>query len=205
MTETEEPAGQNSTAEYKQRRVLVAEDETLIRLDIVEILTGAGYEVVGEAENGERAVELAREHKPDLVVMDVKMPVMDGITAAKTIAEEKIAPVVMLTAFSQRDLVESAREAGAMAYVVKPFGENDLVPAIEVAAARFEELRALEQEVSSLTEKFETRKLVDRAKSLLISTMGLSEPEAFRWIQKTSMDRRLTMREVAETVVDQMG
>lgn len=205
MTETEEPAGQDSTAEYKQRRVLVAEDETLIRLDIVEILTGAGYEVVGEAENGERAVELAREHKPDLVVMDVKMPVMDGITAAKTIAEEKIAPVVMLTAFSQRDLVESAREAGAMAYVVKPFGENDLVPAIEVAAARFEELRALEQEVSSLTEKFETRKLVDRAKSLLISTMGLSEPEAFRWIQKTSMDRRLTMREVAETVVDQMG
>ncbi|WP_150460094.1 ANTAR domain-containing response regulator [Nesterenkonia ebinurensis] len=189
----------------EQRRVLVAEDETLIRLDIVEILTGAGYQVVGEAENGERAVELAREHQPDLVVMDVKMPVMDGITAAKTIAEEKIAPVVMLTAFSQRDLVESAREAGAMAYVVKPFGENDLVPAIEVAAARFEELRALEQEVSSLAEKFETRKLVDRAKSLLISTMGLSEPEAFRWIQKTSMDRRLTMREVAETVVDQMG
>lgn len=193
-----------SSTSGEQRRVLVAEDETLIRLDIVEILTGAGYQVVGEAENGERAVELAREHKPDLVVMDVKMPVMDGITAAKTIAEEKIAPVVMLTAFSQRDLVESAREAGAMAYVVKPFGENDLVPAIEVAAARFEEMRALELEVTSLADKFETRKLVDRAKSLLISKMGLSEPEAFRWIQKTSMDRRLTMREVAETVVDQM-
>ncbi|GFZ91059.1 transcriptional regulator [Nesterenkonia alkaliphila] len=201
----EAPDSPTSSTAGEQRRVLVAEDETLIRLDIVEILTGAGYLVVGEAENGERAVELAREHKPDLVVMDVKMPVMDGITAAKTIAEEKIAPVVMLTAFSQRDLVESAREAGAMAYVVKPFGENDLVPAIEVAVGRFEEMRALELEVTSLADKFETRKLVDRAKSLLISKMGLSEPEAFRWIQKTSMDRRLTMREVAETVVDQMG
>lgn len=196
---------ENLESEAKRLKVLVAEDETLIRLDIVEILNGAGYDVVGEAENGERAVELARELRPELVVMDVKMPVMDGITAAKTIAEEKIAPVVMLTAFSQRDLVESAREAGAMAYVVKPFGENDLIPAIEIAAARFEELRALEEEVSSLAEQFETRKLVDRAKALLISTMGLSEPQAFRWIQKTSMDRRLTMREVAETVVDQMG
>lgn len=200
------PAAESGAADQEaRRRVLVAEDETLIRLDIVEILTGAGYEVVGEAENGERAVELARAHTPDLVVMDVKMPVMDGITAARTIAEERIAPVVMLTAFSQRDLVESAREAGAMAYVVKPFGENDLVPAIEVAVARFDEMRALEEEVSSLAEKFETRKLVERAKSLLTTKMGLSEPEAFRWIQKTSMDRRLTMREVAETVVDQMG
>ncbi|TLP98388.1 response regulator [Nesterenkonia salmonea] len=206
MTEENEASpGETSGAEGTQRRVLVAEDETLIRLDIVEILTGAGYQVVGEAENGEKAVELARQHTPDLVVMDVKMPVMDGITAAKIIADEKIAPVVMLTAFSQRDLVESAREAGAMAYVVKPFGENDLIPAIEVAAARFDELRALESEVSTLAEKFEARKLVDRAKSLLISKMSLSESEAFRWIQKTSMDRRLTMREVAETVVDQMG
>lgn len=206
MTEENEASpGETSGAEGIQRRVLVAEDETLIRLDIVEILTGAGYQVVGEAENGEKAVELARQHTPDLVVMDVKMPVMDGITAAKIIADEKIAPVVMLTAFSQRDLVESAREAGAMAYVVKPFGENDLIPAIEVAAARFDELRALESEVSTLAEKFEARKLVDRAKSLLISKMSLSESEAFRWIQKTSMDRRLTMREVAETVVDQMG
>ncbi|MBE1513925.1 response regulator NasT [Nesterenkonia halotolerans] len=186
------------------RRVLVAEDETLIRLDIVEILGGAGYEVVGEADNGERAVELARETEPDLVVMDVKMPIMDGITAAKIIAEERIAPVVMLTAFSQRDLVESAREAGAMAYVVKPFTENDLVPAVEVAMARFDEIRALEDEVTSLADKFETRKLVERAKSLLTTKMGLTEPEAFRWIQKTSMDRRLSMREVAETVVDQM-
>ncbi|GAA4830736.1 response regulator [Garicola koreensis] len=209
MTEPTETSPEGATeptsAQAPKRRVLVAEDETLIRLDIVEILTDAGYEVVGEAENGERAVELAREHRPDLVVMDVKMPVMDGITAAKTIAEERIAPVVMLTAFSQRDLVESAQEAGAMAYVVKPFGQNDLVPAIEVAAARFDEIRALEAEVTSMADKFETRKLVDRAKSVLTSKMGLSEPEAFRWIQKTSMDRRLTMREVAETVVDQMG
>jgi two-component system, response regulator PdtaR len=201
----EKEASPEGRGEGTQRRVLVAEDETLIRLDIVEILTGAGYQVVGEAENGEKAVELARQHSPDLVVMDVKMPVMDGITAAKIIADEKIAPVVMLTAFSQRDLVESAREAGAMAYVVKPFGENDLIPAIEVAAARFDELRALESEVSTLAEKFEARKLVERAKSLLISKMSLSEAEAFRWIQKTSMDRRLSMREVAETVVDQMS
>lgn len=206
QTETSpDQAAEPTTAQAPTRRVLVAEDETLIRLDIVEILTDAGYAVVGEAENGEKAVELAREHRPDLVVMDVKMPVMDGITAAKTIAEERIAPVVMLTAFSQRDLVESAQEAGAMAYVVKPFGQNDLVPAIEVAAARFDEIRALEAEVTSMADKFETRKLVDRAKSVLITKMGLSEPEAFRWIQKTSMDRRLTMREVAETVVDQMG
>lgn len=207
MTEQQNEAAEATTpaAEPAPRRVLVAEDETLIRLDIVEILNGAGYEVVGEAENGEKAVELAREAQPDLVVMDVKMPVMDGITAAKTIAEERIAPVVMLTAFSQRDLVESAREAGAMAYVVKPFGENDLIPSIEVAVARFDEIRALEEEVTSMADKFETRKLVDRAKSVLTTKMGLSEPEAFRWIQKTSMDRRLTMREVAETVIDQMG
>ncbi|MGO1193736.1 MAG: ANTAR domain-containing response regulator [Nesterenkonia sp.] len=209
MTEQPETSPDESVVptsdEAPQRRVLVAEDETLIRLDIVEILTDAGYAVVGEAENGEKAVELAREHRPDLVVMDVKMPVMDGITAAKAIAEERIAPVVMLTAFSQRDLVESAQEAGAMAYVVKPFGQNDLVPAIEVAAARFDEIRALEAEVTSMADKFEARKLVERAKSVLTSKMGLSEPDAFRWIQKTSMDRRLTMREVAETVVDQMG
>ncbi|WP_022873303.1 ANTAR domain-containing response regulator [Nesterenkonia alba] len=207
MSEETQSAGQAAgpVAEGDRRRVLVAEDETLIRLDVVEILTGAGYEVVGEADNGEQAVELARQHEPDLVVMDVKMPVMDGITAARTIAEERIAPVLMLTAFSQRDLVESAREAGAMAYVVKPFSENDLVPAIEVAVARFDEIRALEDEVADISEKFETRKLVDRAKSLLTTKMGLTEPEAFRWIQKTSMDRRLTMREVADTVIEQMS
>ena len=186
-------------------RVVVAEDETLIRPDIVEILSAEGYAVVGEADNGQRAVELATELAPDVVLMDVKMPIMDGITAAEQIAREKVAPVVLLTAFSQRELVERARQAGAMAYVVKPFSENDLVPAIELAVARFEELRALEAEVSDLTEQFATRKLVDRAKSLLTTTLDLSEPEAFRWIQKTSMDRRLTMREVAQTVIDQMG
>ena len=185
--------------------MVVAEDEPLIRLDIVEILAAEGYRVVGEAENGLRAVELAQEHRPDLILMDVKMPVLDGISAAEQIAREKIAPVVLLTAFSQRELVERARDAGAMAYVVKPFSEKDLVPAIELAVARFDELRALEAEVSDLAEQFATRKLVERAKSLLTSTMDMTEPEAFRWIQKSSMDRRLTMREVAQTVIDQMG
>ncbi|GAA3695675.1 response regulator [Zhihengliuella alba] len=188
----------------RPRRVIVAEDETLIRLDIVEILQGEGYEVVAEADNGEKAIELAREHRPDLVLMDVKMPVMDGITAAETIVKERIAPVVLLTAFSQKELVERAREAGAMAYVVKPFTPSELIPAIEVAAARHDELIALEQEVGSLQEQFETRKLVERAKSVLTTKMGLSEPEAFRWIQKTSMDRRLSMREVAETILAQV-
>lgn len=205
---TEMPTGQGETTrptETERLRVVVAEDETLIRVDIVEILTGQGYEVVGEADNGQKALELATELEPDVVLMDVKMPIMDGITAAEHIARDKIAPVVLLTAFSQRELVERAREAGAMAYVVKPFNENDLVPAIELAVARFDELRALEEEVSDLAEQFATRKLVDRAKSLLTTTLDLSEPEAFRWIQKTSMDRRLSMREVAQTVVDQMG
>ncbi|GER23465.1 transcriptional regulator [Zafaria cholistanensis] len=196
---TESPA-----APRPARRVVVAEDETLIRLDIVEILEGEGYEVVAEADNGEKAVALAREHKPDLVLMDVKMPVMDGITAAEAIVKERIAPVVLLTAFSQRELVERAREAGAMAYVVKPFTPNDLIPAIEIAVARHEELLALEMEVGDLQEQFATRKLVERAKSVLTTRMGLTEPEAFRWIQKTSMDRRLSMREVAETIISQV-
>ena len=186
------------------RSVLVAEDETLIRLDIVEILRQEGYEVVAEVDNGESAIEKARELKPDLVLMDVKMPVLDGISAAETIVKERICPVVLLTAFSQKELVDRAREAGAMAYVVKPFTEADLTPAIEIAISRHDELRALEEEVSNLSEQFETRKLVDRAKSLLITKMGLTEPEAFRWIQKTSMDRRLSMRQVAETVIDQV-
>ncbi|NUL45159.1 response regulator [Cellulosimicrobium funkei] len=200
--ETTRTTGQAGT---DQLRVVVAEDETLIRVDIVEILTGQGYDVVGEADNGQKALELATELEPDVVLMDVKMPVMDGITAAEHIAEAKIAPVVLLTAFSQRELVDRAREAGAMAYVVKPFNENDLVPAIELAVARFDELRALEEEVSDLAEQFATRKLVDRAKSLLTTSLNLSEPEAFRWIQKSSMDRRLSMREVAQTVIDQMS
>ena len=189
----------------KQPRVVVAEDEALIRLDLVELLTGEGYEVVGEAGNGEEALKLARELEPDLVVMDVKMPKMDGISAAAVIAEERIAPVVMLTAFSQRELVERAAEAGALAYVVKPFTPADLIPSIEIALSRFQQLVTLENEVADLAERFETRKLVDRAKGILNDKMGLSEPEAFRWIQKASMDRRLTMQDVAKTIIDQLG
>ena len=183
-------------------RVLVAEDEALIRLDLVELLEGEGYEVVGQAGDGEEAVEKARQLQPDLVVMDVKMPKMDGITAASTIAEERIAPVVMLTAFSQRELVDRAREAGAMAYVVKPFDASDVVPAIELAMARYAEIRAVEDEVSDLHERLESRKAVDHAKGLLMEGLGLTEPEAFRWIQKTAMDLRKSMREVAEGVIE---
>lgn len=189
----------------QRRRVVVAEDDSMIRMDVVEILSAEGYEVVGEAADGRRAVELTREHEPDLVLMDVKMPVLDGISAAEEIAAERIAPVVLLTAFSQKELVERAREAGAMAYVVKPYTAADLIPAIEIAVSRFDEIVALEDEVTEMKDQFETRKLVERAKSLLISRMGLSEPEAFRWIQKTSMDRRLSMREVAEAILNQVG
>ncbi|MCW1249086.1 response regulator [Acaricomes phytoseiuli] len=205
MTDSLEPTEAPAPNTDAGRRVIVAEDETLIRLDIVEILTGEGYEVVGEADNGEKAVALARELEPDLVLMDVKMPVMDGISAAETIVKERIAPVVLLTAFSQKELVERARDAGAMAYVVKPFTPADLIPAIEIALSRHEEVKALEAEITDLQDRFETRKLVERAKSLLTTRMGLSEPEAFRWIQKTSMDRRLSMREVAQTIIDQVN
>jgi AmiR/NasT family two-component response regulator len=182
-------------------RVVIAEDEALIRLDLKEMLEEEGYSVVGEAGDGQQAVELARVHRPDLVILDVKMPVLDGISAAEKIAEESIAPVLMLTAFSQRDLVERARDAGAMAYLVKPFSKTDVVPAIEMAVSRFNELRALENEVLDLTQRLETRKLVDRAKSILQTQYGLTEPAAFRWIQKTSMDRRLSMQQVAEAVI----
>ena len=187
-----------------KRRAIVAEDEALIRMDIVETLREGGYDVVGEASNGEECVSARRELKPDVVVMDVKMPVMDGITAAEHIAKERLAPVVLLTAFSQTELVERARDAGAMAYVVKPFTPADLLPAVEIAASRFVEIRALENEIADINERMETRKTVERAKGLLMEKMQLNEPEAFRWIQKTSMDRRLTMREVAEAVIDQM-
>nr|WP_170970415.1 response regulator [Streptomyces zhaozhouensis] len=183
-------------------RVVIAEDEALIRLDLKEMLEEEGYTVVGEAGDGQRAVELARELNPDLVILDVKMPVMDGISAAEKIAADSIAPVLMLTAFSQRDLVERARDAGAMAYLVKPFSKSDVVPAIEIAVSRFQQLSSLAGEVADLTQRLETRKLVDRAKSVLQTEYGLSEPAAFRWIQKTSMDRRLSMRQVAEAVIE---
>lgn len=186
-------------------RIVVAEDETIIRLDIVETLTAQGYEVVGEADNGQRAIELVEELAPDVVLMDISMPVMDGLSATRSITERSLAPVVILTAFSQRDLIDQATQAGAMSYIVKPFSETDLVPAIELARARFDQFVALEAEVSDLEARFETRKLVDRAKTLLQQRLEITEPEAFRWIQKTSMDRRLTMRDVAQTVIDQLG
>lgn len=198
MTDT---ASNSSTA----RRVVVVEDESLIRMDIVETLRDNGFDVVGEAGDGEAGVALARELKPDVVVMDVKMPKLDGISAADQLNKDHVAPVVLLTAFSQKELVERATEAGAMAYVVKPFTPNDLIPAVEIALSRWAQLVALENEVADLAERFETRKLVDIAKGILNQKMGLSEPEAFRWIQKASMDRRLTMKDVAVTIVDQLG
>ena len=182
-------------------RILLAEDEALIRMDLAEMLAEEGYDVVGQAGDGQRAVELARELRPDLVILDVKMPVLDGIAAAETIAGERIAPVVILTAFSQRDLVARARDAGAMAYLVKPFSQSDLAPAIEMAVSRFGEIAMLEAEVADLHERLETRKAVERAKAVLQKDLELSETDAFRWIQKTAMDLRLTMRQVADGVV----
>jgi two-component system, response regulator PdtaR len=195
----------STEAQSSKRRVVIAEDEALIRLDLREMLEEEGWTVVGEAGDGEEAVRLAEETRPDLVICDVKMPKLDGISAATRIGEARIAPVVMLTAFSQRELVERARDAGAMAYVVKPFGRADLVPAIELAVARYAETKALESEVADLQERFETRKLVDRAKGLLQVSLGLSEPEAFRWLQKTAMDRRAPMKEIARTVIEAGG
>jgi response regulator NasT len=183
-------------------RILVAEDEALIRLDLVEMLGEQGYEVVGQASNGEQAVTLAKELAPDLVIMDVKMPVLDGLSAAEQLHETKACPVIMLTAFSQTELVERARDAGVMAYIVKPFTADDLRPAIDIATSRWQELKALEAEIADLGERLETRKLVDRAKGVLMSQLKLSESDAFRWIQKTAMDRRLGMKEVAEAVIN---
>jgi AmiR/NasT family two-component response regulator len=182
-------------------RVLIAEDEALIRLDLREMLEEEGFEVVGEAADGEQAVALAKELTPDLVICDIKMPKMDGIAAAAQITEARIAPVVMLTAFSQRDLIERARDAGAMAYLVKPFQKRDLLPAIEMATSRFAEMRALEAEVSDLRERLEARKVIERAKGTLMTQHDLSEPEAFRWIQRAAMDNRTSMRAVAELVL----
>jgi response regulator NasT len=181
-------------------RILVAEDEALIRMDLVEMLGEAGYEVVAEAADGAQAIELAQMHKPDLAILDVKMPVLDGISAAEKIIT--IAPVLMLTAFSQRELVERARDAGVMAYVVKPFSIGDLVPAIEIAISRHLQMRSLADEVADLHERLETRKIIDKAKGILMSALNLSEPQAFSWIQKAAMDRRLTMKDVAMAVID---
>ncbi|AGJ77999.1 hypothetical protein HMPREF1279_01511 [Propionibacterium sp. KPL1852] len=204
MSKPQDPTRSTSDSgvEKEHPRVVVAEDEALIRLDLVELLEEHGYEIVGQASDGEEAVRLANELEPDLVVMDVKMPKMDGITAADKIAEDRICAVVMLTAFSQRDLIKRAKEAGAMAYVVKPFDASDVIPAIEIAMARFAEIRGVEDEVMDLEERLESRKIVDQAKGILQASLDLTEPEAFRWIQKTAMDLRKSMREVAQGVID---
>ena len=190
-----------TNAPQPARRVLIAEDEALIRLDLREMLEEEGYDVCGEAGDGRSAVELAERLRPELVILDVKMPVLDGIAAAEEIARQRIAPVIILTAFSQRDLVEKAREAGAMAYLVKPFQKKDLLPTIEMALSRYRELVGLEAEVGDLQGRLAARKLVDRAKAVLMTEYGMTEPEAFGWIQRGSMDRRMTMRAVAELVL----
>ncbi|CAN2194902.1 AmiR Response regulator with putative antiterminator output domain [Candidatus Nanopelagicaceae bacterium] len=189
----------NDAKEKSAIRILVAEDEALIRMDLVEMLQEAGYQVIAQATNGEEAIALATEHNPDLAILDVKMPVLDGISAAEKIIS--IAPVLMLTAFSQRELVERARDAGVMAYVVKPFTIGDLIPAIEIAISRHTQMRSLADEVADLHERLETRKVIDRAKGILMKALNLSEPEAFSWIQRAAMDRRLTMKEVAQAVI----
>ena len=184
-------------------RVVVAEDEALIRLDLVEMLTEAGYEVVGQVGDGEAAISITEKEKPDLVVMDVKMPKLDGISAAERIANQRIAPVVILTAFSQRDLVERARDAGAMAYLTKPFTIEDLMPAIELAVSRFQEIKQLDAEVTDLQEQLKARKLIEKAKGILMKNLKISEPEAFKWMQKTAMDKRRSMTDVAQLVMDE--
>ena len=184
-------------------RVVVAEDEALIRLDLVEMLTEAGYEVVGQAGDGEAAISITEKEKPDLVVMDVKMPKLDGISAAERIANQRIAPVVILTAFSQRDLVERARDAGAMAYLTKPFTIEDLMPAIELAVSRFQEIKQLDAEVTDLQDQLKARKLIEKAKGILMKNLKISEPEAFKWMQKTAMDKRRSMTDVAQLVMDE--
>ncbi|GLV49874.1 transcriptional regulator [Thermobispora bispora] len=183
--------------------MVIAEDETLIRLDLKEMLEEDGYAVVGEAGDGETAVKMAEELRPDLVILDIKMPVLDGISAAERIVSRRIAPCLILTAFSQRELVERARDAGAMAYLVKPFTKSDLTPAIEMAISRHEEIMALEKEVTTLAERLETRKLVEKAKGLLMMKYNWTEPQAFRWIQKASMDRRMSMRQIARIVIEE--
>jgi response regulator NasT len=189
----------NDTKSNTMYRIVVAEDETLIRMDLVEMLTESGYQVVAQATNGQEAITLATEHKPDLIILDVKMPILDGISAAEQLIN--ICPVLMLTAFSQKELVERARDSGVMAYVVKPFTINDLLPAIEISISRHRQMKTLENEVADLYERLETRKLLDRAKGILMKALNLSEPEAFSWIQKTAMDQRASMRAVAEAII----
>ena len=198
-------ASRSTDSAPSPRRVLIAEDESLIRLDLAEMLREEGYEVVGEAADGQEAVELAENLRPDLVIMDVKMPRRDGIDAAAEIAAKRIAPVVVLTAFSQRELVEKARDAGAMAYLIKPFSISDLIPAIELAASRFSEITGLEREVADLSERLEARKLIERAKGLLQAKHAMTEPEAFKWMQRAAMDQRTSMKKVAEVVIDTLG
>jgi len=189
----------NDTKSNTMYRIVVAEDETLIRMDLVEMLTESGYEVIAQATNGQEAITLATQHRPDLIILDVKMPILDGISAAEQLIG--ICPVLMLTAFSQKELVERARDSGVMAYVVKPFTLNDLLPAIEISISRYRQMKTLENEVSDLYERLETRKLLDRAKGILMKALNLSEPEAFTWIQKTAMDQRTSMRAVAEAII----
>ncbi|MFA5918152.1 MAG: response regulator [Candidatus Nanopelagicaceae bacterium] len=192
-------SSQTTSSKAKGSRIVVAEDEAIIRMDLVEMLTEAGYQVVGQASNGQEAIDLVRESKPDLAILDVKMPVRDGISAAEEIIH--IAPVLMLTAFSQKELVERARDAGVMAYVVKPFSVTDLIPAMEIAMSRHKQMTFLANEVADLQERLETRKLIDRAKGILMAALNLSEPEAFSWIQRAAMDRRMSMKEVALAVI----
>jgi len=209
---TSDPAAAAAEPETKEQvvsdrpaqpiRVLIAEDEALIRLDLKEMLIEEGFDVVAEVSDGATAVRLARDLRPDLAILDLKMPVMDGIQAAEQITGERLSAVLILTAFSQRDLVEKARRAGAMAYLVKPFQKHDLLPAIEIAAGRFKELQGLQDEVGTLTDRLEARKVVERAKGLLQQHESMTEPAAFRWIQKTAMERRLTMKAVAEQVIE---
>lgn len=189
----------------QNRRALVAEDEALIRLDVVETLQENGFDVVGEAEDGEEVVELALQLEPDVIIMDVKMPKLDGISAAEKIMSEAPCAIVMLTAFADKELINRASEAGTMAYLVKPFEAKDLLPTVEVAISRHTEMLSLEDSIADLQDRLATRKTVDRAKGLLMDKMDLSEPDAFRWIQKISMDRRLSMREVADAVIEQLG
>jgi response regulator NasT len=199
-TSTQSTQISNQAAVKKPVRILVAEDEALIRMDLIEMLGEAGYTVCAEATNGQEAIDLAVEHRPDLCILDVKMPILDGISAAQAIID--IAPVLMLTAFSQRELIERARDAGVMAYVVKPFTIGDLVPAIEIAVSRHTQMTRLAAEVADLHERLESRKLIDRAKGILMAALNLTEPEAFSWIQRAAMDRRLTMKEVAAAVIN---